>query len=456
MLPSLVLAVLLLAVAAFFLGRAAARRALPPPGRVAAARPAYHGAFLALAVGLPTLGLLLAWAALQPGLIDRVVLSGLPLSTPAAPGARDLLLAQVHAALEGHLPPDAPAGTAAAAARLRRLRDLGWGALFALGTATMLAGFLLARRRIGPGFRARQAVEGVMTGGLVAATAVAVLAYAAIVLSLARETVAFFRLVPPAEFFGGLSWDPDIALRTDQVAGTGAFGAAPVFFGTALVAGIAMLFAAPVGILAAIHLAEYASARTRRWLKPFLEVLAGMPTIAYGLFALLAVAPAVQRGAALLGLEASPNSALAVGLVVGIMVLPLVALLSENALRAVSADLREASLALGATRAETMLHVLLPAAGPGIAGALLLALSRAVGETMIVVLAAGLVATLSPNPLGATTTVTAQIVTLLAGDAPLDNPRTLAAYALGLVLFAVTFGLNLLALRLVRWRGGPA
>lgn len=448
---SLALAALLLAAAAFFLGRAAARPFGPD-----AARPVYHGAFLALAVALPGLTVIAAWALVEPGLLDRLLLASLPreLVAEAGTGARELLLAQIHALADGRVLPDAAPAVVDAAARLERWRGIGRLGLFAASLAAMLAGFLLARARLGPPLPARAIVERVATVGLVLCTSVAVLTTLGIVLSLAREAIGFFRLVPPAEFLLGTTWEPQVALRSDQVAGTGAFGALPVFAGTLLVAGIAMAVAVPLGLLVAIHLVEYARAGTRAWVKPALEILAGVPTVVYGFVALLAVAPAVQRAGAALGLEVSPNSALAVGLVTGVMILPLVASLADDALRAVPRDLREASLAVGATRAETVVHVVLPAALPGILGGVLLALSRALGETMIVLMAAGLVASISLDPLGTTTTVTVQIVTLLVGDAALDNPRTLAAYALGLTLFAVTFSLNLLALRLVR-RAGP-
>lgn len=450
---SLAVAALLLAAAAFFLGRAAARSFGPG---AALARPTYHGAFLALAVALPGLAVIVAWTLVEPGLLDRLLLASLPPDLVAGTGVegRDLLLARIHALADGRALPDAAPAVADAAARLQRWREIARLGLFAASLAAMLAGFLLARARIDPQLRARAAVERVTTAGLVACTSVAVLTTLAIVLSLAREAIGFFELVPPAEFLLGTTWEPQVALRTDQVAGASAFGALPVFAGTLLVAGIAMAVAVPLGLLVAIHLVEYARAGTRAWVKPALEILAGVPTVVYGFVALLAVAPAVQRAGTALGLEVSPNSALAVGLVTGVMILPLVSSLADDALRAVPRELREASLAVGATRAETVLHVLLPAALPGILGGVLLALSRALGETMIVLMAAGLVASISLDPLGTTTTVTVQIVTLLVGDAALDSPRTLAAYALGLTLFAVTFGLNLLALRLVR-RAGP-
>lgn len=449
MVGALLLATLLLACAAFFVGRAAG---LGLAAEKPQSRPAYHGAFLALAVALPGVAVVLGWAALQPGILNRMILDGMPADVVAGLGAdgRELLLAQVRALAGGAGLPDPGPAVVEAAARLARWRGIGRLALFAACLGAMLAGFLWGHARIAPGFRARGAVERVLTSGMLACASVALLAIVALVAVLARQTAAFFGTVPPVDFLFGTTWDPQVALRADQVAGAGDFGAVPVLLGTALVAGIAMAVAAPLGLLVAIHLVEYARAGTRAWAKPLLEILAGVPTVVYGVFALVVVAPAVARAGAALGLEVSPNSTLAVGLVTGIMILPLVSSLADDALRAVPGDLRDASLALGATRAETIVHVLLPAALPGVVGALLLALSRAVGETMIVLLAAGFVARMTLDPLASTTTVTVQIAGLLVGDAGLGSPRTLAAYALGLTLFAVTFGLNLLALRLVR------
>lgn len=451
---SLALAALLLGCTAFFLGRAAAVL-LSPAGLHS--RPAYHGAFLALAVTLPGLAVILGWGIVQPEVVDRMLLAGVPPDTLAAlgPGARDLVLAQIHVMAEGRTLPNAGPGIAEAAARLGRWRDTAQLALFAASFGVMLAAFLMARGRITPRFPARTLVERASSAGMSICASVALLTTAAILVSLAREAVEFFRVVAPADFLFGSVWDPQVALRADQVGGDGAFGALPVFAGTFLIAAIAMTVAAPLGLLVAIHLVEYARPGVRAWVKPLLEILAGVPTVVYGIFALVAVAPAVQRAGASLGLAVSPNSALAVGLVTGIMILPLIASLADDALRAVPRDLRDASLAMGATPAETVLRVLLPAAMPGILGGILLALSRAVGETMIVLMTAGFVATMSLDPLGSTTTVTVQIVSLLVGDAAFESPRTLAAYALGLILFSVTFGLNLVALRLVR-RGALA
>jgi phosphate transport system permease protein len=271
-----------------------------------------------------------------------------------------------------------------------------------------------------------------------------------IVSSLAYEAWRFFQMVPIYEFLFGTRWEPQIALRADQVAGQGAFGVLPVIWGTIVISLIAMLVAIPTGILTAIYLTEYASQRFRAFVKPALEILAGIPTVVYGFFAVLTVAPAVRAFGQALGLEASPNSALAAGLVMGVMIIPFISSLSDDAFAAVPRALRDGSYALGATKGETIRKVLFPAALPGIVGGVLLGLSKAIGETMIVAMAAGLIATYALNPFESVTTVTVQIVTLLVGDAEFDNPKTLAAFALGLMLFLITLGLNLIALRTVR------
>jgi phosphate transport system permease protein len=279
---------------------------------------------------------------------------------------------------------------------------------------------------------------------------VAILTTLGIVVSLVFEAWRFFEMVPISEFLFGLRWEPQIALRPDQIAGAGAFGAVPIFTGTILIATIAMLVATPVGLFTAIYLVEYASDRVRQIVKPILEILAGVPTVVYGFFAVLTVAPAMREAGGVIGIAVAPNSALAAGAVLGIMIIPFISSLSDDALNAVPRSMRDGSLALGATPGETMTNVLLRAALPGIVGGVLLAASRAIGETMIVVMAAGLIASLTANPLESVTTVTVQIVSLLIGDTEFDSPKTLAAFALGLVLFLVTLALNVVALRVVR------
>ena len=299
-------------------------------------------------------------------------------------------------------------------------------------------------------YKARQKSETIVRALLVASSAIAILTTLGIVVSVLFESIQFFKSVSPAEFMFGTQWSPQTAMRTDQVGGSGSFGAIPLFAGTMLITFIAMLLAVPVGLMIAIYLSQYASAKLRSFAKPMLEVLAGIPTVVYGFFAALTVAPVIRNVGESFGLSVASESALAAGLVMGTMIIPFVSSLSEDAISAVPKSLKEASLGMGATNSETVVKVLLPAALPGIVGAILLAVSRAIGETMIVVMAAGMAANLTANPLDSVTTVTVQIVTLLTGDQEFDSPKTLAAFALGLMLFITTLGLNILALKVVR------
>ena len=285
---------------------------------------------------------------------------------------------------------------------------------------------------------------------LMAASTVAIFTTIGIFLSVLFEALRFFQQVSPLEFLFGLSWSPQTAIREDQVGSSGAFGAVPLFAGTLLISGIAMLVAVPVGLMSAIYLSEYATSQVRSVAKPMLEVLAGIPTVVYGYFAALTVGPLLRQFGEGLGLSVSSESALGAGLVMGIMIIPFVSSLSDDVINAVPQELRDGSYGLGATQSETIRQVILPAALPGIVGGILLAASRAIGETMIVVMAAGLAANLTANPLEAVTTVTVQIVTLLVGDQEFDSAKTLAAFALGLLLFVTTLLLNIIALRVVR------
>jgi phosphate transport system permease protein len=293
-------------------------------------------------------------------------------------------------------------------------------------------------------------VERVITIVMVIASTIAILTTIGIVMSLLFEAVRFFGRIPIDEFLFGLSWDPQTAIREDQVAAEGAFGAVPLFAGTILITVIAMAVAVPVGLFSAIYLSDYAPKRIRGTVKPLLEILAGVPTVVYGFFAALTVAPFIRDTFGGFGFSVSSESALAAGVVMGIMIIPFVSSLSDDVMNAVPQTLRDGAYAMGATQSETIKQVVFPAALPGIVGAILLAISRAIGETMIVVMAAGLAANLTANPFEAVTTVTVQIVTLLTGDQEFDSAKTLAAFALGITLFAVTLALNIVALNIVR------
>jgi phosphate transport system permease protein len=301
------------------------------------------------------------------------------------------------------------------------------------------------------GRRARQVLgERILLGLLAASSLVAILTTIGIALSLLFETLRFLDAVPLFDFLFGLNWSPQIAIREDQVGSSGAFGVVPLLVGTGLIAAVAMTVAGPLGLFSAIFLAEYASPRARSFAKPILEILAGIPTVVYGFFAVLVVAPFVRDSSEAAGFEVSSESALAAGVVMGVMIVPIVSSIADDVISAVPQSLREGAYGLGATKSETVRNIVLPAALPGIGGALLLGVSRAIGETMIVVMAAGLSAQLTVNPLQAVTTITVQMVALLTGDQEFDSPKTLAAFALGLLLFIATLILNLIALMLVR------
>jgi phosphate transport system permease protein len=337
-----------------------------------------------------------------------------------------------------------------AASHLAQLRGLADWTLF--GIVVALAGSVLAFTwsKIGPEFRARNNVERIITALLVLCSTIAILTTVGIVLSLLFESIRFFTKVPITEFLFGLQWSPQTAIRADQVGSSGAFGAVPLFTGTLLIATIAMFVAAPVGLMSAIYLSEYAPKRVRGIVKPVLEILAGVPTVVFGFFAILTVAPFIRDLGAAIGIPISSQSALAAGVVMGIMIVPFVSSLADDVINAVPQALRDGSYGLGATKSETIKQVLLPAALPGIVGAMLLAVSRAIGETMIVVMAAGLQASLTLNPLESVTTVTVQIKSILVGDQEFDSAKTLSVFALGLVLFLVTLALNVIALRIVQ------
>jgi phosphate transport system permease protein len=319
-----------------------------------------------------------------------------------------------------------------------------------LSLAVTVLGIFFARSRISTEFQARNHVEKVLTLGLIGCALVAILTTVGIVLSVLLESIRFFQIIPITDFLFGLKWSPQIAMRADQAGSSGAFGAIPLITGTMLISFVAMVVAVPIGLLSAIYLSEYATLQFRSITKPLIEILAGIPTVVYGFFAALVVAPFIRDMGAHIGLEVSSESALAAGLVMGIMIIPFVSSLSDDFINAVPQSLRDGAYALGATQSETIRQVIIPAALPGIVGGVLLAVSRAIGETMIVVMAAGLSANLTANPLEAVTTVTTQIVTLLVGDQEFDSPKTLAAFALGLVLFLLTLTLNIIALRIVR------
>jgi phosphate transport system permease protein len=415
-------------------------------------RPAYYGLLAALWCAIPALIVFAAWQAFETRIITGLVVAALPESVQSLPESRlGLVVNDIRNLVAGNIVSgQIDPAMRQAADRYQNLQSASHAALAVIVLCLCCAGAYAVRRNITLTLKARNHVERVITWGLVLCSTLAIFTTIGIVLSVLYESIRFFKAVPATEFLFGLKWSPQMAIRADQVGSSGAFGAVPVFAGTALISTIAMLVAVPIGLMSAIYLSEYAGRRFRAVAKPLIEILAGIPTVVYGYFAALTVAPVIRRTGSLAGLDVSSESALAAGLVMGVMIIPFVSSLSDDVINAVPQALRDGAYGLGATKSETIRQVVIPAALPGIVGGVLLAVSRAIGETMIVVMAAGLAANLTVNPLQAVTTVTVQIVTLLIGDQEFDSPKTLAAFALGLLLFVVTLILNLIALHVVR------
>jgi phosphate transport system permease protein len=445
------LAILIVALAAGWAGFARARR-LRTAGRIHSL-PAYHGTYAALWAAIPALLLLALWAPVQSRMVDTAVLASPEgRALPSFEMQRESILSEAREIADGEREQGFNAESAGLAPRIRaeenRFSLMGGAAAMVLA----LVGAGLALRRSAPAFRARAGVERWLMIVLFAASLIAILTTLGILLSLMFESLRFFRLYPLHSFVFGTEWSPQTAIRADQAGSSGAFGAIPLLWGTFFIGAIiAMVVAVPLGLMSAIYLTQYAHPTVRAWLKPILEILAGVPTVVYGYFAALTVAPVVRDFGLKLGVtSASSESALAAGLVMGIMIIPFISSMADDSIAAVPQAMRDGSLAMGATKSETIRRVLLPAALPGVIGGVLLAVSRAIGETMIVVMAAGLAANLTANPFASVTTVTVQIVQLLTGDQEFDSAKTLAAFALGLALFLITLLLNLIALRVVR------
>ncbi|MHB9878381.1 phosphate ABC transporter permease subunit PstC [Pacificimonas sp. ICDLI1SI03] len=416
-------------------------------------RPAYHAVRAGLLALVPALFLLLVWLVIGDGIVADRALDQLPQAAqPEAGIERQAFLTEMRSVARGDLPA-AFNPAVNEAVPIYRETQASWTWLIG-GLVVLLAliGGGYGWLKTAPDLRARTHVERFATIILALASLIAILTTFGIVLSLLYESLDFFSRVNPLEFIFGTHWSPQTAIRADQVGSSGAFGAVPLFWGTIFIGAIiAMAVAVPLGLMSAIFLTQYARPTARKILKPLLEILAGVPTVVYGYFAALTVAPAVRDAAIAIGIDsASSESALAAGVVMGIMIIPFVSSMADDALSSVPGAMRDGSLAMGATPSETIKKVLVPAALPGIVGGILLAVSRAIGETMIVVMAAGQAARLTINPLDSVTTVTAQIVQLLTGDQEFDSAKTLSAFALGLVLFVVTLLLNIYALAIVK------
>lgn len=451
---TLIIVVTLLTVAGFFLGRQRSYAVAHGAGGVKHLHslPGYYGMLTALWCGIPALIVIGLWVAFESSLITHLVVSGLPAEIAAmSPDRLGLVVNDIRNMVSGNIVSgEIEPYMREAADRYRHLQTISSAAMtvLVLSLAILGAGFTL--KIISPQLRARNRVELIVKLFLIISSTIAIFTTVGIVLSVLFESLRFFQVVPFFDFVFGLEWSPQTAIREDQVGGSGAFGAIPLFAGTFMISGIAMVVAVPIGLMSALYLSEYAGRRVRAVAKPLLEILAGIPTVVYGFFAALTVAPFIRDTGSMMGLDVSSESALAAGLVMGIMIIPFISSLSDDVINAVPQSLRDGAYGLGATKSETIRQVVIPAALPGIVGGILLAVSRAIGETMIVVMAAGLAANLTGNPLQAVTTITVQIVTLLVGDQEFDSPKTLAAFALGLVLFLVTLVLNVVALKVVR------
>jgi phosphate transport system permease protein len=415
-------------------------------------RPNYYGALTALWCGIPALIIFTFWMIFSDSVLTMLVLKTLPPAMQSLPADQlSLLTNDLRNLIAGSVAfRDIDPVMQEAADRYLSLEKISNIALGVVMFSAALFSGTVVYKKINPKLRARNHVEEIIKVILICCSTVAIFTTMGIVISVLFEAIRFFQMVPITEFLFGTQWRPQIALRVDQVGGSGSFGAIPVLAGTFMIAGIALSVAVPIGLMSAIYLSEYANPKFRAWAKPIMEILAGIPTVVYGFFAALFVAPFIRNTGEMLGLNVSSESALAAGLVMGIMIIPFVSSLSDDVINAVPQTMRDGSYALGATKSETITRVIIPAALPGIVGSILLAASRAIGETMIVVMAAGLAANLTVNPLEAVTTVTVQIVTLLVGDQEFDSPKTLAAFALGLLLFTVTLVLNIIALYVVR------
>ncbi|MCT2400277.1 phosphate ABC transporter permease subunit PstC [Novosphingobium mangrovi (ex Huang et al. 2023)] len=448
-LTGVLLAVIGLGLVGWFAARARARLLYTGRGSMHS-MPGYHGWHMALWILVPGLLTWAVWSGIMPGLVNGAVMADpAAAQLPAEEMHRAAILAEAQtlAANPDAVAFDAKSQALAEPMRAAQTRFGFMGAALILIAA--LAGGGYGFTRVRARFPARTHVERAVLALLLAASLMAILTTFGIVASLLFEAGLFFKDVSPIAFLTGTHWAPGNARGVDI---DGNFGAVPLFWGTIYIGAIiAMLVAIPLGLMSAIYLTQYASSTVRKWIKPTLEILAGIPTVVYGYFAALTVAPIIRDFAGSLGMaNPSTESALAAGLVMGVMIIPFVSSMADDALAAVPRAMSDGSLALGATRSETIKKVLLPAALPGIVAGVMLAISRAIGETMIVVMAAGASARLSANPFDSMTTVTYQIVQMLTGDQEFNSPKTLSAFALGLVLFVVTLILNIIALRVVK------
>lgn len=413
-------------------------------------RPGYYGALVAIWCGIPAFLVLILWSFIAPNVLEQIIVNHIPAQIAANldQSATAVIVDRVQAIASGFGVTDQAAPyEISAAQQYAKFQSISEYAKFAVVLAIAIAGLILAKKKISPHYRARNLVERVINIALISCSGVAILTTIGIVLSMFGEAMNFFKFVNPLDFFFGTVWNPGFSTTGNA---EGSYGLLPLIWGTLMVSGIALIVAVPIGLMIAIYLAEYASSNLRAWAKPIIEVLAGIPTIVYGVFALMVIGPFFKMVGESVGIDINATSALTAGFVMGIMIIPFVSSLSDDIITQVPRSLRDGSLGLGATKSETIRQVVLPAALPGITGAFLLAVSRAVGETMIVVLAAGNSPILHANPFEAVSTVTVTIVKQLTGDTDFASPQALVAFALGLTLFVITLALNVVALYIVR------
>ncbi|MPZ36549.1 MAG: phosphate ABC transporter permease subunit PstC [Rhizobiales bacterium] len=413
-------------------------------------RPGYHGGFVVISVLLPVLALFALGVPFAQYVTENQALQAYDPAALDDAFKRSAVLRDIIALANGQFSGQPTEALRRAADTYASLHAWTSYLLLTGGLVFGLLGIAYGLRKLSARFRARNSVERFVKGLLFAAACVAVLTTIGIVASVLLETIRFFERVSPIDFLFGLHWSPQTAIRADQEGSSGSFGIVPLVTGTLLITFIAMFIAGPIGLFAAIYMAEYATPRFRAFAKPLLEILAGIPTVVLGFFAALTLAPLIRSLGETLGLNVASESALAAGIVMGMMIIPFVSSLSDDIINAVPQSLRDGSYGMGATKSETIKKVVLPAAFGGIVSALMLAMSRAVGETMIVVMAAGLAGNLTFNPFEAVTTFTVQIKTILVGDQEFDSAKTLSAFALGFVLFFFTLTLNVIALQVVK------
>ena len=444
--------ILILCLSSYFFGRSEARKLVTQNIKLKAL-PAYYGYYLSLWCGLPALIIFGCWSLFEPTIIKVLILNNFPQIE-----SKDLFYEQTLSFFNGNFSGEITNEIKAASIKYSSINIIAQNSKIVIIAAALIGSLTFAYRKIQNNNKARDDVEIILKILLFTSSLVAILTTVGIIVSLLFESLKFFSTINIFEFIFGTSWSPQRAFVRDASAITpeellelqDAFGSVPLFAGTAFIALIAMCVAVPIGLFSGIYLAEYASTKVRKYSKPIIEILAGIPTVVYGFFAALTVGPFFRTLGESLGLTVSSESALAAGLIMGVMIIPYISSLSDDVINSVPQSLREGSYAVGATKSETIKKVVIPAALPGIIGSILLAVSRAIGETMIVVMAAGLAANLTINPLESTTTITTQIVMILVGDQEFDSPKTQAAFALGLTLFIATLILNYIALRVVK------